>query len=174
MYGKVMSISDEMMWRYYELLTDVQVADIERMKREAHPMQAKKDLASRIVKDFHSGEAAEKAAEDWAKQFQKGGMPDTVEEILIKLSDVEWSIGEDSGMNIAGDQQPGLRVDRLLVKCGLADSGTDATRKIKSGAVRIGEQVIEQPRVGLKLPPTGPARLPIKVGRLLKIAVIQY
>src|SRR5207247_9766993 len=72
MYGKLMSISDEMMWRYYELLTDVQVTEIERMKREAHPMQAKKDLAARIVKDFHSAEDAVKAGEDWAKRFQKG------------------------------------------------------------------------------------------------------
>src|SRR3989454_3397440 len=69
MYGKIMSISDEMMWRYYELLTDVQVADIEKMKRESHPMQAKKKLAWRIVADFHSPETADKAAEDWTKQF---------------------------------------------------------------------------------------------------------
>ena len=72
MYGKVMSISDAMMWRYYELLTDVQMAEIEEMKSESHPMEAKKDLAARIVKDFHSADAAAKAAEDWAKQFQKG------------------------------------------------------------------------------------------------------
>src|ERR1700756_2034625 len=64
MYGKLMSISDEMMWRYYELLTDVQRSKIERMKREAHPMQPKKDLAARIVKDFHSADASAKAAED--------------------------------------------------------------------------------------------------------------
>src|SRR5436305_15254401 len=74
MYGKLMSISDEMMWRYYELLTDVQIAEIERMKRELHPMQAKKDLAGRIVKDFHLAEAATNAAEEWAKQFQKNEM----------------------------------------------------------------------------------------------------
>src|SRR5271169_5882534 len=67
MYGKVMSISDEMMWRYYELLTDVQIAEIEKMKRESHPMQAKKDLARRIVWDFHTAEAGGKAGEDWAK-----------------------------------------------------------------------------------------------------------
>src|SRR5437588_6392293 len=60
MYGKIMSVSDEVMWRYYELLTDVQVPEIEKMKREAHPMQAKKDLARRIVADFHSVEAARK------------------------------------------------------------------------------------------------------------------
>src|SRR4029077_17154461 len=55
MYGKIMSISDQMMWSSYELLKDFQVADIEKMKHEAHPMQAKKDLARRIVTDFHSG-----------------------------------------------------------------------------------------------------------------------
>src|SRR5262244_1156110 len=79
MYGKLMSISDEMMWRYYELLTDVQMAEIERMKKEVHPMQAKKDLAARIVKDFHSVEASTKAGEDWAKQFQKDEVPNAVE-----------------------------------------------------------------------------------------------
>src|SRR6266702_4445232 len=81
MYGKIMSISDEMMWRYYELLTDVQVADIAKMKSEAHPMQAKKDLARRIVADFHSAEAAANAGEDWAKQFQKDEVPADVEEV---------------------------------------------------------------------------------------------
>src|SRR5246127_1718663 len=80
MYGKIMSISDAMMWRYYELLTDVQLPEIETMQRDAasgalHPMQAKKELARRIVGDFHSPEAANKAAEDWARQFQKGGVP---------------------------------------------------------------------------------------------------
>src|SRR5881392_1666313 len=75
MYGKLMSISDELMWRYYELLTDVQMSEIEQMKRETHPMQAKKDLAARIVKDFHSSEGSAKAAEDWAKQFQKNEVP---------------------------------------------------------------------------------------------------
>src|SRR5580693_3327602 len=60
MYGKIMSISDEMMWKYYELLTDVQLSDIEKMRQETHPMQAKKDLARRIVADFHAADAATK------------------------------------------------------------------------------------------------------------------
>src|ERR1700680_2900624 len=88
MYGKIMSISDEMMWRYYELLTDMQVAEIEKMKREMHPMAAKKELARRIVTDFHSAEAASKAAEDWAKQFQTRETPDTVEKVIIDLDSV--------------------------------------------------------------------------------------
>ena len=55
--------------------------EIEKMKREAHPMEAKKDLARRIVTDFHSADAAAKAAEDWAKQFQKDEIPQDVEEV---------------------------------------------------------------------------------------------
>jgi len=78
MYGKIMSISDEMMWRYYELLTDVQVAEIEKMKREAHPMQAKKELARRIVADFHSGKRRRRRG-GLGKQFQKSEAPEDVE-----------------------------------------------------------------------------------------------
>src|SRR5436305_6349938 len=84
MYGKLMSISDEMMWRYWELLTDVSLAEIDNKKQavaagEAHPMQVKKDLAQSIVADFHSADAARQAAEDWAKQFQKHEAPNAIE-----------------------------------------------------------------------------------------------
>src|SRR6201987_1395513 len=86
MYGKIMSISDEMMWRYYELLTDMQVPEIENMKQDvasgaAHPLTLKKEPARTIVADFHSAEAAGRAAEDWAKQFQKHEVPDSIDEI---------------------------------------------------------------------------------------------
>ena len=67
MYGKVMSISDAMMWRYYELLTDVQLPEIEKMKSESHPMEAKKDLARRIVTDFHSADAASESSRGLGK-----------------------------------------------------------------------------------------------------------
>ncbi|HZQ19690.1 MAG TPA: tyrosine--tRNA ligase [Terriglobales bacterium] len=130
MYGKLMSISDEMMWRYYELLTDVQMAEIERMKREAHPMQAKKDLAARIVEDFHSADAATKAAEDWAKQFQKNQTPDSVEEAAIPASSVLADSGSSNGSHA-------VRLDKLLKESGLAASRTEAERKIKEGAVSI-------------------------------------
>src|SRR5712672_4697948 len=94
MYGKIMSISDEMMWRYYELLTDVQVAEIEKIKRDVHPMQAKKELARRIVADFHTGEAATKAGEDWTKLRQKDlheeDVPEGVEEVRVRYEDIRW------------------------------------------------------------------------------------
>src|ERR1700676_808069 len=93
MYGKIMSISDEMMWRYYELLTDVRVDQIAAMKADAasgkaHPMALKKELARGIVGDFDSAEAAAKAAEDWAKQFQRREVPDEIEKVTVQLDTV--------------------------------------------------------------------------------------
>jgi len=157
------------MWRYYELLTDVQLAEIEKMKRESHPMQAKKDLAKTIVTDFHSTDAAAKAADDWAKQFQKDEVPAGVEEIPVKFEDVEWSTSEGLAGAVPGKGELGIKLDRLLVQCGLADSATDATRKLKEGAVRVGDRVEHSPRIYLA---ELPARLSIRVGKRLKIAVI--
>ena len=160
MYGKIMSISDEMMWRYYELLTDVSIREIEGMKREAHPMQAKKDLAARIVKDFHSAEAATQAAEDWARQFQKRELPESAEEIPVTLAEIGGHVvTTDHGAEAT------FKVDRLLVRCGLAASTTEAGRKLKQGSVRIGDQVAKEPYFSHPGPP--PIKLTIRVGRQL-------
>jgi len=128
MYGKIMSISDEMMWRYYELLTDVQLPEIEKLKREAHPMQAKKDLARRIVTDFHSADAAAKAGEDWAKQFQEDQVPEQAESVSV-------SYGEVASKN--GD----IPLGKLLVRIGMAPSVSEAVRKIKESAVKVNGEV---------------------------------
>ena len=165
MYGKIMSISDEIMWRYNELLTDVSMSEIETMKRDSHPMQAKKDLARRIVADFHSIEAGTKASEDWAKQFQKNEVPESAEEIPISIREVEASRDEQSRVLI--------RLDRVLVRCGLADSTTDATRKLKQGSVKINNAVTTDPRLIYLNPGAGqPLKLALKVGKRVKIAVI--
>jgi tyrosyl-tRNA synthetase len=164
MYGKIMSISDEMMWRYFELLTDVQVADIEKMKSATHPMAAKKDLAHRIVADFHSVDAAVKAAEDWAKQFQKDEVPESAEEIAVDLTEV--------GGSVDGSSRALLRLDRLLVKCGLAASTTDAARKLKQGSVRVEKDVTREPRIVVL--GSSPVRLTLRVGKHVRIAVIRW
>ena len=168
MYGKIMSISDDMMWRYYELLTDAQMPEIEKMKREVHPMQAKKDLARRIVADFHSPEAAAKAAEDWAKQFQKGEVPDDGEEIEVPLAEIVYQM--EAGTIVGGKDYPvKIRLNTLLVKSGLAESGSEASRKIKEGAVRVNGVVAEgMQMLFADLPP----KLTIRVGKRVKIAVI--
>jgi tyrosyl-tRNA synthetase len=166
MYGKIMSISDGMMWRYYELLTDVQVADIANMKLSTHPMAAKKDLAHRIVADFHSPEAAVQAAEDWAKQFQKDEVPESVKEVVIALSEIGHVVDTDRGAAAT------VRVDRLLVRCGLAASITDAGRKLKQGSVKVDDHVQMEPYFTQTAPP--PMRLPLRVGKQLRIAVISW
>jgi tyrosyl-tRNA synthetase len=150
MYGKIMSLSDEMMWRYYERLTDVQVAEIETMKRELHPMQAKKDLARRIVANFHATEAAEKAAADWGKRFQKGEVPPDIAFVEIPYQAVQAAqvvpsaAGEvrviGNGNNPA--QWLALRTDKLLHQAGLAQSNREAVAKLKNGAVRIAGQTL--------------------------------
>ncbi len=148
MYGKIMSISDEMMWRYYELLTDVQVSEIEKMKRESHPMQAKKELARRIVADFHSGEAAAKAGEDWGKQFQKNETPQELESVDVPLADVVLE-GEGGGaVRVVAREalNPGdrylVRLDKLIRRAGLASSNTEAAARLKGGAVSVdGESI---------------------------------
>jgi tyrosyl-tRNA synthetase len=137
MYGKVMSISDEMMWRYYELLTDVQVDEIEKMKREAHPMQAKKELARRIVGDFHSAEVAAKAGEDWARQFQKSEVPEEIEEVEVKISDVCVETFSPRSAPAVYTVDVPLKLDRLLARSGLVSSNSEGVRKIKEHAVRI-------------------------------------
>jgi tyrosyl-tRNA synthetase len=181
MYGKVMSISDAMMWRYYELLTDVQLAEIERMKSDSHPMEAKKDLARRIVTDFHSADAAARAAEDWAKQFQQGGTPDALEQKSVQLDRVLAGSGdsiglkppppdllvlsEDSGLNSGVP----IRIDKLLLEAGMAESTSDANRKIKQNSVEIGGEAVEK----LKLAVARPTRpLIVRVGRSIKMITI--
>jgi tyrosyl-tRNA synthetase len=177
MYGKIMSISDEMMWRYYELLTDVQAAEIAQMKQDAatgkaHPMQLKKDLASTIVADFHSAEAAAKAGEDWAKQFQKDEVPESVPELRIdaakvRVADVLPGSGEGgAAQRVSTHLSDGwvLRVDKLLRESGFVTSATEAARKIKERAVHINGHLIEQPAI---LASTQDALL-VRVGKKVK------
>ena len=177
MYGKVMSISDAMMWRYYELLTDVQAAEIEKMKREVHPMQAKKDLARRIVADFHSTEVAGKAGVDWAKQFQKNETPDVVEHVSVPMAKIVIGSGEpvalkppppdvvvlpqERGLDIAGL----IRVDKLLAEAGLAESASDGSRKVKQKAVEIDGEVVDKPKLAV---PSPPRPLIVRAGRSMK------
>jgi len=158
-YGKVMSISDEMMWRYYELLTDLPVADIEKMKTDTHPMAAKKDLARRIVADFDSAEAAAKAAEDWAKQFQKREVPSTVELVSISLEKVH-AIGAkelsdtESYFPICDPKDENARLvwfDKVLIETGLVVSRTEAGRKIRENAVHANGKTVLRPLVSIQL-----------------------
>jgi tyrosyl-tRNA synthetase len=154
MYGKVMSISDALMWRYWELLTDTSMQAIEQMKKATHPMMAKKGLAAKIVADFHSEAAAKQASEDWEKQFQRRETPDAVEEVAIPFGEV--AAKSDGGSSV--------KLDKVLVRSGLADSASDAQRKIKQKSVKVDGEVVESHIIPVALPVV----LTIRVGRQIK------
>jgi tyrosyl-tRNA synthetase len=157
MFGKLMSISDALMWRYYELLTDLTIPQIEALKNDVahgplHPMRAKKDLAKRIISDFHSSADAEAAEENWAKQFQKDEVPENLEEIeieyiIVKAEEIALDPDDEGPMQPLGavskkEPRP-VRVDKLLKESGLAASRSEAIRKINEKAVRLDGQLIE-------------------------------
>ena len=127
MFRKTMQISDELMYRYYELLTDLPLIDIVRLKGavaagEKDPMQVKMDLGRRIVADFHSPAEADGALEAFDREVRQG-----LEPVDTETVDVPPPVVTDKG----------IRVDKLLATIGLADSITDATRKLKAGAVEV-------------------------------------
>jgi tyrosyl-tRNA synthetase len=115
MFRKVMGISDDLMWRYWELLTDLSLQEISALKAR-EPMQVKKELAGRIVADFHSAADAAQAADDFAREVQQGAEPSDMEEVIL------------SGPN---------RLAQVLVSVKLASSRSEAERLIKAGAVEI-------------------------------------
>ncbi len=136
MYGKLMSISDELMWRYWTLLTDLRGSEIAQMQADVaggrlHPMQAKKNLARTITADFHSQSAADAAAESWAKQFQQKAVSEDVPVVQIAKSTEGLSTATD------GQQTTALRTPKLLQLAGLAASTGEATRKLGENAVSI-------------------------------------
>ena len=163
-YGKLMSISDELMWRYYELLTDVTMPEIQKLRADvaagnAHPMELKKALAARMVADFHGAAAAQQAAADWARQFQKDEAPEHLERVSISFQDV-------AAKAVNGHA---VKLDRVLARAGLAESATDALRKIKAHAVKIDGQLAAEPILPLRLP----AEFVVRLGRRMKKIVIQ-
>jgi tyrosyl-tRNA synthetase len=130
MYGKLMSINDELMWKYLTFLTDLPQSRIDTMRADVtagklHPMQAKKDLAHSITVDFHSAAEADAAAENWSTQFQQKGVAEDLQEIDVPLEEIE------------GEFYMLIRLPKLLVKLGLAASNGEATRKIAEGAVSL-------------------------------------
>ena len=138
MYGKLMSISDELMWRYWTFLTDLPQSKIDAMRQRVkdgavHPMDVKKELALTITAGFHGVQTAEQAAQAWSTQFQQKG-------VAQDLPEVEISASADA---LVADGV--VRLPKLLVLAGLAASAGEAQRKIAENAVSVnGEKVTER------------------------------
>ena len=132
-FGKVMSISDDLMYRYYELLTDIPLNEIQNLRKDIadgkrHPKDVKADLAARIVADYHGAEAADAARDEFDRVFRQRQNPEDVETKKISIS--------------AGP----MRLTRLLPALNLAPSNTEAQRLIESGAVHINDQRVTDPK----------------------------
>ncbi len=163
MFGKVMSISDALMWRYYELLTDVSIAEISQMRKqcsagENHPMDLKKALARSIVTDFYSAAAAQSAEEDWVKQHQRGQTPDSIESVEIPRAEV---------VRLQSGNETSLHMDKLIHRAGLAASRSEAARKLNEGAIKIDGEPVSSPIKIVKS-----LTFVLQVGRKMKRVII--
>ncbi len=134
MFGKVMSISDELMWRYYDLLSFRPIADIAALKQQAaegrNPRDIKIELAKEIIARFHDEAAADAAEQDFIQRFQKNALPDDIPELTLTLT-------SDS-----------IQIANLLKEAGLVESTSEALRMIKQGAVKLdGETKVEDSKM---------------------------
>jgi tyrosyl-tRNA synthetase len=167
MYGKLMSISDQLMWKYWVFLTDLRKSEVAGLELQVasgklHPMEAKKSLARTIVAGFHGEEAAQTADENWARMFQQNETAEDLEEVTVAYADV---VGPDSSE--APNQ---IRLPKLLVQLGLAASGAEANRKIAEKAVKLDGEGASNVLVQLT---ALPARVVVRLGKRAKVAIIE-
>jgi tyrosyl-tRNA synthetase len=144
MYGKLMSISDELMWQYWTLLTDLRGSEITAMKEDVasgklHPMQAKKNLAHAITADFHSSVEADAAAESWATQYQQKGVAADLQIVKVNRNEDGLVTADDTGH---------IRMNKLLHLVGLAASAGEASRKLKENAVSVNGEKFNGTSIG--------------------------
>lgn len=132
MFGKIMSISDELMWRYFKLLSFKPMTEIERWRLEctegANPRNYKVSLGQEIVSRFHGEQAAKTALENFEARFQRGALPDDIQEIVLDVDESE------------------LGIANVLKNAGLVESTSEAIRMIKQGAVKIDGERLEDPK----------------------------
>jgi tyrosyl-tRNA synthetase len=155
-FGKMMSIPDELMWSYYELLTDRTPQEIAALKNEVsggvlHPMDAKMRLAQEVISGFHGQDAARKAAENFQRVFRDRQAP--AEAPIVKLS-----------------RTPAKKLTALLVELKLVDSKSDAERLIKQGGVEIDGARVDDSRRDLEL--SKPADFLLRAGKKKFLRVI--
>jgi len=150
MFGKLMSISDELMWKYYLLLTDLTEAEVAAVRSQVasgalHPKDAKIALAKRITADFHSTDAATEAADAFQARFARGEIAaDTLAEVRVTMPAV------------------GVALSKVLVDAGLATSSAEAARKIQQGGVKVDREKVTDGRARIE---SGRPAFILEVGR---------
>jgi len=152
MFGKLMSISDDLMWRYYELLSRLPLEEIDRIKEECragrmNPMEAKKMLAREIVLRFHSEEAADRALQNFVEVFSKKGIPEKMDEYTVNAEDGEK-----------------IWICKALANVKVVKSTSDAKRLLEQGGLYIDNERITDPKYHI-----GKGSYVVKVGKKLYI-----
>ena len=158
MFGKVMSIPDTLMFRYYELCTDWSISRIDALREDIsngrkHPKQAKTELAKLIIRDFHSSEEANDAEEEFNRVFQQGLVPDNIEEKQLEA------------------RPERIRLSKLIAQLGLASSVAEANRLIEQEAVSLNDQKVSNVKADLDLSQPGTFVLKVGKRRFLKLVV---
>ena len=176
MYGKLMSINDDLMWKYWTFLTDLPQSQIDAMRADVadgklHPMQAKKNLAHTITTDFHSFGEADTAAESWSTQFQQKGVAEDAQRISIALRDlvVMDAVSLESA-EVNPNSEVSISTSKLLVGLGIKDSRRSAETQIEVAGIFINNEKTTSKWFTLA---ARPAELTVRCGRQTKIAVIR-
>jgi tyrosyl-tRNA synthetase len=156
MFGKTMRVSDELMFRYYELLTSITPSDLAQLKKDVaekkkHPRDVKVNLAKTLVARFHSQAAAINAEDEFNRIFVDKGMPDKIDEFEIV-------------------SQPQMGLVQLMTTAGLTSSNSEASRLITGGGVQIDQQKISDPK--LKLDLTAGNSFVIKAGKKKFVKIV--
>ena len=150
MYGKIMSISDELMLSYYELLSAVDAAHVQAVKEDRiHPMEAKKQLATELVSRFYDGPAAERASAEFSRRFQQGQQP------------------EEMQVYKAPATEPEVWICHLLKNSGLAKSTSEARRLVQQGGVKMDNARVSN--ADMRVQTQGEVILQVGKRRILKV-----
>jgi tyrosyl-tRNA synthetase len=181
MFGKMMSIPDELMWSYYELLTDRAPQEIAALKQEVaggklHPMDAKMRLAEEVISDFHGQDAARKAAENFQRVFRDRQAPQEMKKIVLKRMPMGISVERESESTSSSHMAAGLsrgpeKWSKLLAYLGEADSTSEAERLIKQGGFEIDGSLVKDPTCKLDLSQAGSYDVRVGKKKFLRIIV---
>jgi len=173
MFGKLMSIPDELMWHYYELATDRSPSEIGALKSEIgsgrlHPMDAKMKLGEEIVSTFHGAEAGRKAAENFQRVFRDRQAPEQMVEVHFKVAEGAIFVEERTGSHvvprrITGWSTTSEKWSKVIAGLQLVASNTEAERLMKQGGFEIDDQQVKDPTAKLNL--TMPGSYKVRVGK---------
>jgi tyrosyl-tRNA synthetase len=181
MFGKIMSIPDELMWSYYELVTDRTPQEIAALKQEVasgalHPMDAKMRLAQEVITDFHGEDASRKAADNFQRVFRDRQAPQEMKKIVLKRMPMGISVRTKSESGSSSHMAAGLsrgpeKWSKLLAYLGEADSASEAERLIKQGGFEIDGSPVKDPASKLDLNQPGTYEVRVGKKKFLRIVV---